>query len=151
LLFVDRWFKNPAKTDENQITAGDAFKIGVFQCLALFPGVSRSAATIIGGLAQKLDRRTAAEFSFLLAVPTMFAATAKKFYDFYKDGIHIDKHQAVLLVFGNIIAFVVAMVAIRTFLTVLNKFGFRWFGVYRIIIGGILIIMFWLGIHPSAL
>jgi undecaprenyl-diphosphatase len=85
LLFVDKWFKNPIKTGEEELSFLDAFKIGLFQCLALFPGVSRSASTIIGGLSQKLTRQAAAEFSFFLAVPTMFAATAKKLMDFYED------------------------------------------------------------------
>lgn len=147
LLFVDKWFKNPVKTKDEEITYADAFKIGVFQCLALFPGVSRSASTIIGGLSQKLTRQAAAEFSFFLAVPTMFAATAKKLLDFYKDGLVVTSEEIKLLVFGNVIAFIVAMLAIKTFIGILNKYGFKWFGVYRIIIGGILIILFMMGIE----
>jgi undecaprenyl-diphosphatase len=142
LLFVDRWFKDPLYSDESQISYLRAFKIGLFQCLALFPGVSRSASTIIGGLTQKLTRQAAAEFSFFLAVPTMFAATAKKLYDFYKEGYQITTEEVNLLVFGNIIAFIVAMLAIRFFIGILNRHGFRGFGVYRIIVGGILIILF---------
>ena len=147
LLFVDKWFKNPVKTNSDEINYSTAFKIGVFQCLALFPGVSRSASTIIGGLSQKLTRQGAAEFSFFLAVPTMFAATAKKLLDFYKDGVTISSNEINLLLFGNVVAFVVALLAIKTFIGILNKFGFKWFGVYRIIIGGILIILFIKGVN----
>ena len=147
LLFVDKWFKNPVKTNDEDISYADAFKIGAFQCLALFPGVSRSASTIIGGLSQKLTRQAAAEFSFFLAVPTMFAATAKKLLDFYKDGLVVTSEEVKLLVFGNVIAFIVAMLAIKTFIGILNKYGFKWFGVYRIIVGGVLIILFLMGIE----
>ncbi|MBA2610604.1 MAG: undecaprenyl-diphosphate phosphatase [Bacteroidetes bacterium] len=146
LLFVDKWFKDPTIKTEEEITFPSAFKIGLFQCLALFPGVSRSASTIIGGMTQKLTRQNAAEFSFFLAVPTMFAATAKKMLDFYKDGITINSHEIKLLVFGNIIAFVVAALAIKFFIGVLNKYGFKYFGVYRIIVGGTLIVLFLAGI-----
>lgn len=147
LLFVDRWFKNPTKSNEQDITWLNAFNIGLFQCLALFPGVSRSASTIIGGLSQNLSRQAAAEFSFFLAVPTMFAATAKKLLDFYEDGLEITRHEVNLLVFGNIVAFIVAMLAIKTFIGILNKYGFKWFGIYRIIVGGLLIVLFLLGIQ----
>ncbi len=146
LLFVDKWFKNPTITSDEEISYPSAFKIGLFQCLALFPGVSRSASTIIGGMTQKLTRQAAAEFSFFLAVPTMFAATAKKLLDFYKDGITINSHEIKLLIFGNVIAFIVAVLAIKFFIGVLNKYGFKYFGVYRIIVGGALIILFLLGI-----
>ena len=146
LLFVDKWFKNPIIKSEEDISYPSAFKIGLFQCLALFPGVSRSASTIIGGMTQKLTRQAAAEFSFFLAVPTMFAATAKKLLDFYKDGITINSHEIKLLVFGNVVAFVVAVLAIKFFIGVLNKYGFKYFGVYRIIVGGALIILFVMGI-----
>jgi undecaprenyl-diphosphatase len=146
LVFVDNWFKKSTKTSEEVISYPSAFKIGLFQCLALFPGVSRSASTIIGGLSQKLNRQAAAEFSFFLAVPTMFAATAKKLLDFYKDGFTVDSQQLGLLVFGNIVAFIVAMLAIKTFIGVLNKYGFKWFGVYRIVVGGILIALFLVGV-----
>lgn len=146
LLFVDKWFKNSDKTEEDDISNRTAFMIGIFQCLALFPGVSRSASTIIGGLSQKLSRQSAAEFSFFLAVPTMFAATAKKLLDFYKDGMTVTSDQISLLVFGNIVAFIVAALAIKSFIGFLNKHGFKWFGVYRIIVGGILIVLFLFGV-----
>lgn len=147
LLFVDKWFKNPIITTDEEVPFLTALKIGVFQCLALFPGVSRSGATIIGGMSQKLTRQAAAEFSFFLAVPTMFAATAKKLLDFYKDGIAINSDEIKLLIFGNVVAFIVAVLAINFFIGVLNKHGFKFFGVYRIIVGGILIILFLLKIE----
>lgn len=146
LLFVDKWFKQTYISNSDDVTFPKSFKIGLFQCLALFPGVSRSAATIIGGMAQKLNRQAAAEFSFFLAVPTMFAATAKKLFDFYKDDVSITAHEIGLLAFGNIVAFIVAMLAIKSFIGILNKHGFKAFGIYRIIVGGILILMFLTGI-----
>ena len=146
LLFVDKWFKNNSLDEEKEITLPKAFKIGLFQCLALWPGMSRSASTIIGGMTQGLTRQTAAEFSFFLAVPTMFAATAKKLLDFYKDGLTLNSQEINLLVFGNIVAFVVALLAIKSFIGFLNKHGFKGFGWYRIIVGGILIALFLLKI-----
>ena len=147
LLFVDKWFKNPTIKSNDDVSYLKAFKIGVFQCIALFPGVSRSGATIIGGMSQKLTRQAAAEFSFFLAVPTMFAATAKKLLDFYKDGVVVNSQEIKLLLFGNLVAFIVAVLAIKFFIGVLNKYGFKYFGVYRIIVGGILIVLFLLGIE----
>lgn len=149
LLFVDRWFTVAEKHRDHDVTNANAFVIGVFQCLALFPGVSRSAATIIGGLTQRLSRQAAAEFSFFLAVPTMFAATAKKLYDFSGDGISLSSHEISLLVFGNLVAFIVAMLAIRFFIGLLNRTGFKWFGVYRIVVGGALILLFLAGVKIS--
>ena len=146
LLFVDKWFKNNALDDEKEITLPKAFKIGLFQCIALWPGMSRSASTIIGGMTQGLTRQTAAEFSFFLAVPTMFAATAKKLLDFYKDGLTLNSQEISLLAFGNVVAFVVALLAIKSFIGFLNKHGFRGFGWYRIIVGGVLIVLFLLKI-----
>lgn len=142
LVFVDKWFKNNAFDEEKDITYPKAFKIGLFQCLALWPGMSRSASTIIGGMTQGLTRRSAAEFSFFLAVPTMFAATAKKLLDFYKDGLVLDGQQINLLIFGNVVAFIVALLAIKSFIGFLSKHGFKSFGWYRIIVGGILIVLF---------
>lgn len=142
LLFVDKWFKQETINHEDKISFFTAFKIGAFQCLALFPGVSRSASTIIGGMSQGLTRQSAAEFSFFLAVPTMLAATAKKLLDFYSDGLTISSEEIRLLIFGNLVAFVVAVLAIKFFIGILNKYGFKYFGVYRIIIGGLLIILF---------
>lgn len=142
LLFVDKWFKNNNQDDEKDITYPKALKIGLFQCLAMWPGMSRSASTIIGGMTQGLTRKNAAEFSFFLAVPTMFAATAKKLLDFYKDGITLNQQEINLLLFGNVIAFIVALLAIKSFIGFLNKHGFKGFGWYRIIVGGILIVLF---------
>ena len=144
LLKVDDWFNN---SEETEITYLQAFKIGLFQCLAMIPGVSRSGASIVGGMSQKLARTSAAEFSFFLAVPTMFGATAKKCYDYYKAGFVLTNDQINLLVIGNIIAFIVALLAIKSFIGFLSKKGFKIFGYYRIVVGiALLIIHFF--IHP---
>ncbi len=142
LLFIDQLFKNP-KIDEGEETPyKSALVIGLFQCIAMIPGVSRSAATIIGGMTQRLSRKAAAEFSFFLAVPTMFAATAKKMYDFYKEsGANFTGEEIKLLAAGNLVAFLVAMAAIKFFISFLTKHGFKIFGLYRIIVGGIIIIL----------
>jgi undecaprenyl-diphosphatase len=142
LLFVDKWFKNNRQDEEKDITYPKALKIGLFQCLAMWPGMSRSACTIIGGMTQGLTRKNAAEFSFFLAVPTMFAATAKKLLDFYKDGISLNGQEINILIFGNVVAFIVALIAIKSFIGFLNKYGFKGFGWYRIIVGAILITLF---------
>lgn len=149
LLFVDKWFSKNSLDKEDNITYMKALKIGAFQCIALFPGISRSGATIVGGMTQKLTRKNAAEFSFFLAVPTMFAATAKKMLDFLKDGFKLNSNEISLLIFGNIVAFVVAILAIKFFIGVLNKHGFRGFGWYRIIVGAVLIILFLLKVPLS--
>jgi undecaprenyl-diphosphatase len=146
LLFVDSWFKNNRLDDEKDINYPRALKIGLFQCLALWPGMSRSASTIIGGMTQGLTRKAAAEFSFFLAVPTMFAATAKKLLDFYKDGLVLNGEEINLLIFGNVVAFVVALLAIKSFIGFLSKHGFKTFGWYRIAVGAILIALFLLKI-----
>lgn len=150
LLFVDKWFKNNSLEEEKEMNLPRAFKIGIFQCIAMWPGMSRSACTIIGGMTQGLTRKTAAEFSFFLAVPTMFAATAKKLLDFYKEGLVLNSHEIGLLAFGNVIAFIVALLAIKSFIGFLTKHGFKGFGWYRIIVGGILILLFVLKI-PMAI
>jgi len=141
LLFVDKWFNKPTITEEEDLNYLTALKIGFFQCIAMIPGVSRSGATIVGGMSQKLSRKVAAEFSFFLAVPTMFAATAKKLYDFYKEGHSITHEQTNLLIIGNIVAFIVALLAIKSFIGYLNKHGFRIFGWYRIVVGLAIIIL----------
>lgn len=145
-LFVDKWFRKNESEENQQLKYLSAFKIGLFQCIAMIPGVSRSAATIIGGMTQKLNRKNAAEFSFFLAVPTMFAATALELFDILKDG-NIDSQQLKLLGIGNTVAFIVAAVAIKTFISILTKYGFRFFGYYRIIIGIILIILLISGVN----
>ena len=141
LLFVDQWFNNSKIDDSDEISYLTALKIGFFQCISMIPGVSRSASTIIGGMSQGLTRKAAAEFSFFLAVPTMFGATVKKVYDFYKDGYIITPHEIQLLAVGNIIAFIVAMLAIKYFITFLQTRGFRVFGWYRIIVGLVILVL----------
>ena len=146
LLKVDDWFapKEETQTTDN-ISYLTALKIGLFQCLAMIPGVSRSGASIIGGMSQKLSRKTAAEFSFFLAVPTMLGATVKKCYDYYKDGFVLSHDQINLLIIGNVLAFIVAMLAIKSFIGYLSKHGFKMFGYYRIVAGlAILIIHFYI-------
>jgi len=144
LLFVDDWFKKPTIKNEEDISYLTALKIGFFQCLAMIPGVSRSASSIIGGMSQKLSRTAAAEFSFFLAVPTMFGATVKDLYDFYKKGGsnqgHL-MHDIKFLLVGSLIAFIVAMLAIKSFITFLERKGFKVFGWYRIVAGIIIIIL----------
>ena len=142
LLFVDNWFKNADDT-QKEVSYKQALKIGFFQCIAMIPGVSRSAATIIGGLSQKLNRKYAAEFSFFLAVPTMFAASAYKLLKTYEV---IDATNIKILIVGNITAFVVALIAIRTFITYLQKHGFKLFGYYRIILGLVILLLLLFGI-----
>jgi len=145
LLFVDKWFNRPAVHEEENIDFLTAFKIGLFQCIAMIPGVSRSGATIVGGMSQKLSRKVAAEFSFFLAVPTMLAATGKKLYDFLKEGNSFSPEQIKILAIGNVVAFVVALLAIKTFIGFLNKNGFRIFGWYRIVVGLAIIILLAVG------
>jgi undecaprenyl-diphosphatase len=138
LLFTDKWFKdNPV--EEREISYMDALKIGFFQVISLIPGVSRSGATIIGGLAQKLSRKQAAEFSFFLAVPTMLAATGYKLLKYLKTS-GITNEELQLLTIGNLVAFIVAIIAIKGFIGILNKFGFKPFGWYRIAIGIIILV-----------
>jgi len=146
LLFVDDWFNKPVVDKEKEINYPTALKIGLFQCLSIIPGVSRSAATIVGGMSQKLSRTAAAEFSFFLAVPTMFGATIKELWDYHKDHAQMfDGDQIKFLLIGNIIAFIVAMLAIRTFITYLEKKGFKLFGWYRIVAGIVLIALYFTG------
>ncbi|MCS3796763.1 undecaprenyl-diphosphate phosphatase [Niastella sp. OAS944] len=145
LLFVDKWFQKPAIDKEEEITNKKAFIVGCYQVLSIiFPGLSRSAATIIGGMQQKLSRRLAAEFSFFLAVPTMLAATVKSLYDMYKEQpqvLNTDNLSTLLLGCG--IAFVVALLAIKFFIGFLQKYGFKLFGWYRIVVGLALLILFY--------
>ena len=147
-LFIDRIFKTEHLKDQ-EVTYPKAFKIGFFQVIAMVPGVSRSAATIIGGLSQKLNKKTAAEFSFFLAVPTMFGATLLSMFNFYSDGGSFGESEVTVLIVGNVVAFVVAMIAIRSFITFLTKHGFKVFGYYRIVLGSVLLILYYLGIELS--
>lgn len=144
LLFVDNWFRNPVIDSDEKISIFSALRIGFFQCLALIPGVSRSAASIIGGMQQKLTRSEAAEFSFFLAVPTMAAATGYKLLK-GRELLMAHPENLKLLLIGNIVAFVVAMLAIKFFIGTLKKYGFKMWGYYRIIVGGIIIIAILMG------
>lgn len=141
LLFVDKWFANNNDNDE-KISYKNGVTVGFFQSLAMIPGVSRSAAATIGGMMQGWTRKKAAEFSFFLAVPTMFAATAYKLLKSYKN---IQAEDISILVFGNIAAFVVAMLAINFFISFLTKYGFKYFGWYRICVGTIILIFLFFG------
>jgi undecaprenyl-diphosphatase len=143
LIFVDKWFKEPEAKNQ-EITYKKSFIIGMFQVIAMIPGVSRSAATIIGGMTQKLSRKNAAEFSFFLAVPTMFAASGYKLLDNYKS---ITSDNIYILLFGNIIAFIVAFIAIKSFIAFLTKYGFKIFGYYRIIVGTAILILMFFGVE----
>lgn len=147
-LFVDRIFP-PDKLSGEEVTYPKALKIGLFQVMAMVPGVSRSAATIIGGLSQKLTRKTAAEFSFFLAVPTMFGATVLSIADFYRSGASFGANEVNLLIIGNVVAFVVAMLAIRSFISFLTRHGFALFGYYRIAVGITILVLYYLGIELS--
>jgi undecaprenyl-diphosphatase len=141
MLFVDRWFSRPDK--EQRIGSSRALKIGLAQCVAMIPGVSRSAASIVGGMATGLSRKTAAEFSFFLAVPTMFAASAYKLLKDYKILFAEEtvKENLALLGIGNAVAFAVGMLAIRFFISFLTRYGFRAFGWYRIVVGGVILLL----------
>ncbi|QNF35010.1 undecaprenyl-diphosphate phosphatase [Adhaeribacter swui] len=165
LLFVDKWFNNDPT--HSTPSAKQAFIIGIAQCIAMIPGVSRSAASIIGGLAQGISRKAAAEFSFFLAIPTMLAAAS---YKFITDFLHLDikddilkmntpkiqaslnqlsAHDIQVLLLGNLVAFVVAMLAIKFFINFLTKYGFRVFGIYRIILGALLLLLLLFGVDLS--
>jgi undecaprenyl-diphosphatase len=141
LLFIDNLFKNPQINEEKEISFLRSFIIGCWQCLAMIPGMIRSAASIIGGMQQKLTRSAAAEFSFFLAVPTMLAATGYKLLKYYLDAGGFTMHDIQLLAVGNVVAFVVALLAIKFFIGFLKKYGFRVWGVYRIIVGIALLIL----------
>jgi undecaprenyl-diphosphatase len=148
LLFIDQVFTKPVIHSQDAVTNKNAFVIGCYQVLSvLFPGLSRSAATIIGGLQQKLDRRTAAEFSFFLAVPTMLAASVKSFYDVHKANPEVFvRNNMMILTVGSIVAFIVALLAIRFFITYLQRHGFKLFGYYRILAGSLILFLIWLGV-----
>jgi undecaprenyl-diphosphatase len=146
MLFVDQWFNRPSQ--DQSMSWQRALKIGFFQCIAMIPGVSRSMATIVGGMGTKLTRKNAAEFSFFLAVPTMAAAAGYKLYQLLKDPASVEmlSENMLLLLIGNIVAFFVAILAIRFFIDFITKYGFRAFGVYRIIVGGILLVLIMSGV-----
>lgn len=144
MLFCDKIFGNGS--EKTVLTERRAFFIGLFQCISMIPGVSRSMATIVGGMAQKLTRKKAAEFSFFLAVPTMFAATVYKMAKLFMDGgTEIISTNLTTLIVGNVVAFIVALLAIKFFISFVTKYGFVAFGWYRIIVGSIILIMSFLG------
>ncbi len=144
-LVMDKFI--PEKTKEEQdIPYPTALKIGLFQCIAMVPGVSRSAATIIGGLTQGLSRKQAAEFSFFLAVPTMFAASA---YKLTKDYVYLNADNLKVLGFGNLVGFVVGIFAVKFFVEIISKYGFKPFGYYRIALGMTILILLKMGYSLS--
>ena len=149
LIFIDRFFNNPTIREESEIPYPRAFIIGIWQCIAMIPGVSRSAASIIGGMQQKLTRSAAAEFSFFLAVPTMLAATGYKLYKYYKVNGGFSDHEMTQLAVGNLVAFIVAMLAIKFFIGFLKKHGFKIWGYYRIFTGIILLVLIYTGYLKS--
>lgn len=134
LLLLDKWSeeKKSVYKEIEDISYVDAFKIGLIQCISMIPGVSRAAATIFGGIFSGFNRQQAAEFSFLLAIPTMFAASG---YDLLKEKDNIHKDDITILLFGGAIAFIVAVIAVKAFVAFLNKNGFKSFGYYRIALG----------------
>jgi undecaprenyl-diphosphatase len=149
LLFVDKWFEKTENSEDKEVSYMSALKIGFFQVISMIPGVSRSAATIIGGLTQKLNRKNAIEFSFFLAVPTMFAATGYKMYKLYSKEHIFHKHDMGLLLIGNAVAFVVAIFAIKGLISFLTKYGFKAFGYYRIVVGLLVIVLVLAKFHIS--
>ena len=151
LIFVDNIFaKNEEEEGDQNVSNKNALLIGFFQVIAMIPGVSRSAATIIGGLTQKLNRKNAAEFSFFLAVPTMLAATGYKMLK-YQLETGFSSSDVGVLALGNVIAFVVALIAIKGFIGFLTKYGFKFFGYYRIIAGTLLLVLLSLGYGVSSI
>lgn len=149
LLFIDSRFQNPTVVTEEEITLKKAFTIGIWQCLAMMPGTSRSAASIIGGMQQGLTRATAAEFSFFLAVPTMLAVTVYSLFLKTYEVTQLKGYELILqgdnikfFLVGNLVAFVVAVLAIKLFIEVIKKYGFKPWGYYRIIAGILLLIYF---------
>lgn len=156
LLFIDKAFQHGTIDKEENLPYKNAIVIGIWQCIAMIPGVSRSAASIIGGMQQNLTRRLAAEFSFFLAVPTMAAATLYSllFKTWKESGVEYKGYEIILasnqnlqsFLVGNIVAFSTAILAIKIFIGFLQKHGFRWFGWYRIIAGIILLILIWKGV-----
>lgn len=144
MLFCDKIF-NKGK-EENEVTAKRAFMIGLFQCISVIPGVSRSMATIVGGMTQKLTRKKAAEFSFFLAVPTMAGATLLDLLDMFdSETSWATSEHIFLLLLGCAIAFVVALFAMKWFVSFLTKYGFKAFGWYRIVVGTVIVCLFLAG------
>ncbi|NUM32821.1 MAG: undecaprenyl-diphosphate phosphatase [Bacteroidetes bacterium] len=145
LVFIDKIFNKEKINNDEEISYKSAFIIGFFQTISMVPGISRSAATIIGGLIEGLSRKKAAEFSFFLAVPTMFGATAKSLFDYFENGLFLNNEQIKIFTFGNIVAFVVSVIAIKFMISIVVKYGFKIFGYYRIILGLIILILYFTG------
>ena len=144
MLYCDKLFNKGS--DDTKFTEKRAFMVGLYQCISMIPGVSRSMATIVGGMSQRMTRKAAAEFSFFLAVPTMFAATVYKMYKLFKEGgTEIIMDNMVVLIVGNVVAFIVAMLAIKFFISYVQKYGFKAFGWYRIIVGGLILVWLLMG------
>ena len=144
MLYCDKIFNKGS--DDTKFTETRAFMVGLYQCISMIPGVSRSMATIVGGMSQRMTRKAAAEFSFFLAVPTMFAATVYKMYKLFKEGgTEIIMDNRVVLIVGNVVAFIVAMLAIKFFISYVQKYGFKAFGWYRIIVGGLILVWLLMG------
>ena len=140
MIFCDRIFNKGS--EKTELTEKRALMVGLFQCISMIPGVSRSMATIVGGMSQRLTRKAAAEFSFFLAVPTMLAATVYKVYDLVKEGgIEIITENLSTLLIGNVVAFIVALLAIKFFIGFVTKYGFKAFGWYRILVGGLILVL----------
>lgn len=141
MLFCDNIFNKGSES--TVLTEKKAFMVGLFQCIAMIPGVSRSMATIVGGMAQKMTRKAAAEFSFFLAVPTMLAATGYKVLKLFleEDGAQILSENMPVLIIGNVVAFIVALLAIKFFISFVTKYGFKAFGWYRILVGAAILLM----------
>lgn len=149
MLFCDRLFNKG--TDANQVNERRAFNIGLYQCISVIPGVSRSMATIVGGMTQGLTRKRAAEFSFFLAVPTMAGATLLDLLDLLKEEASwATTHNICMLVLGCVVAFIVALLAMKWFVGFLTKYGFKAFGYYRIVVGTIIIVLLLTG-HSLAM
>ena len=145
MLFCDKVFNKGR--EENKVNEKRAFNIGLWQCLSVIPGTSRSMATIVGGMANGLTRKRAAEYSFFLAVPTMAGATLLDLLDILKeDATWVNTHDLIMLAVGCVVSFVVALLAMKWFVSFLTKYGFKVFGWYRIIIGIIIIVMLLSGI-----
>lgn len=144
MLYCDKIFNKGS--EDTKFTEKRAFMVGLYQCISMIPGVSRSMATIVGGMSQRMTRKAAAEFSFFLAVPTMFAATVYKMYKLFKEGgTEIIMDNMTALIVGNVVAFVVAMLAIKFFISYVTKYGFKAFGWYRIIVGGLILVWLLMG------
>ncbi len=141
MLFCDNIFNKGSES--TVLSEKKAFMVGLFQCIAMIPGVSRSMATIVGGMAQKMTRKAAAEFSFFLAVPTMLAATGYKVLKLFleEDGAQILSENMPVLIIGNVVAFIVALLAIKFFISFVTKYGFKAFGWYRILVGAAILLM----------